>query len=461
MADREGAPAAIGENRVGLTDTIAALATPPGRSAVALIRLSGRDALPVAAAVLRPFAAGPARTARRAQAVTGAGEPLDDVLYTVFAAPASYTGEDLVEIGTHGGLLVPGEVLGAVLAAGARLARPGEFTQRALLNGKVDLLQAEAIADLVDATAPAQRRAALRQLDRGLSDRIGALREQVLSLEALVSYDIDFPEEDSGPVPAERVDRAVLDLLAALSRLLGTAAEGERLREGAVAVIAGRPNVGKSSLFNALLGTERAIVTEIPGTTRDAIEAPATCGGFPFRLVDTAGLRESADRMERLGIEVSRRYLAAADIVVLCVESGRDPDPEERAFAAAFGDRLITVRTKSDLESRPRDHRSLPVSAITGSGLAELRAALAQRAFSTLAHRGDVEAVVTRERHRSALERSRREVERFAEARRGGIDAAVAATHLRAAVTALEDVIGLVTSDDVLDRVFSSFCVGK
>ena len=461
MADCEGAPAAIGENRVGLTDTIAALATPAGRSAVALIRLSGRDALAVAAAVLRPFASDPPRTAHRAQAVTGGGEPLDDVLYTVFPAPASYTGDDLVEIGTHGGLLVPGEVLGALLAAGARPARPGEFTQRALLNGKVDLLQAEAIGDLVDATAPAQRRAALRQLDRGLSDRIAALREQVLAVEALVSYDIDFPEEDSGPVPTERMDRAVHDLLAALSRLLGTAAEGERLREGAVAVIAGRPNVGKSSLFNALLGTERAIVTEIPGTTRDAIEAPATCGGFPFRLVDTAGLRESADRVERLGIEVSRRYLAAADIVVLCVESGRDPDQEEQAFAAEFGERVITVRTKSDLTEERHDNRPLGVSAITGSGLPELRAALAQRAFRTLAHRGDLEPVVTRERHRSALERARAEVERFAEARRGGVEAAVAATHLRAAVMALEDVIGLVTPDEVLERVFSSFCVGK
>jgi tRNA modification GTPase len=366
----------------------------------------------------------------------------------------------LVEIGTHGGLLVPGEVLGAVLAAGARLARPGEFTQRALLNGKVDLLQAEAVADLVDATAPAQRRSALRQLDHGLSDRIGALREQVLSLEALVSYDIDFPGEDNGPVRPERIERAIEDLLTALRRLLQTAAEGERLREGAVVVIAGRPNVGKSSLFNALLGTERAIVTDIPGTTRDAIEAPATCGGFPFRLVDTAGLRESADRVERLGIEVSRRYLASADIVVLCVETGREPDHEERAFAAEFGERLITARTKSDLSGEPGP-LGMGVSAVTGEGLADLRAALARAAFSTLAQQGDVEPVVTRERHRAALERARVEVQRFAEARRGGIEAAVAATHLRAAVTALEDVIGLVTTDDVLDRVFSSFCVGK
>jgi tRNA modification GTPase len=451
-----------------LTDTIVALATPPGRSAVALIRLSGRDAFALAGQVLRPFAGEPARTARRARAVEpSGGETLDDVLYTVYRAPGSYTGQDLVEIGTHGGLLVPTEVLGALLAAGARLALPGEFTRRAMLNGKVDLLQAEAIADLVDATAPAQRRAALGQLDRGLSQRIGALREQVLALEALVSYDIDFPEEDSGPVPPERVDRAIGDLRAALQGLLQTAAEGERLREGALAVIAGRPNVGKSSLFNALLGSERAIVTEIPGTTRDAIEASAVCDGFPFRLVDTAGLRESGDRVERLGIEVSRRYLAAADIVILCAEAGRELDDDERRFRDELGERLILVRTKADAleDGRGRSeavgHGQVAVSALSGAGLAELRAALAKVAFTTLARQGDVAPVVTRARHRAALERALADVGEFAAARRAGLEAAVAGTHLRAAVGALEDVIGLVTTDDILDRVFRSFCVGK
>ena len=451
-----------------LTDTIAALATPPGRSAVALIRVSGCDALDVAARVLRPFVAEPARLARRGRAVDPrGGEPLDDVLYTVYRAPASYTGDDLVEIGTHGGLLVPADVLGALLAAGARPAAPGEFTRRALANGKLDLVQAEAVGDLIDATAPAQRRAALDQLERGLSRRIGALRDRVLELEALVSYDIDFPEEDSGPVPPERVERAGRELEAALRALLGTAIEGERLREGALTVIAGRPNVGKSSLFNALLGTERAIVTEVPGTTRDAIEAAVTCAGFPFRLVDTAGLREDADRIERLGIEVSRRYLAAADIVVLCAEASRVPGAEERQFATDFAERLLVVRTKGDLASGAAaadgfpEARCVAVSAYTGDGLAELRTALAELAYTTLARRGDVEPVVTRARHRVALERALAEVTAFREARTAGLEAAVAATHLRAAATALEDLIGLVTTDDVLDKVFSAFCVGK
>lgn len=449
-----------------LSETIAAIATPPGRAAVALIRVSGRGACSVASQVVQPFRPDPPRTARRARAVDPvSGQQLDQVLYTVFRAPASYTGEDLVEIGTHGGLLVPAEVLGALLAAGARRALPGEFTRRALLNGKLDLLQAEAVADLVAATAPAQRRAALQQLDRGLSRRIAALRQQVLSLEALASYEIDFPDEDSGPVPPERLERARAELEQALAHLLATAAEGERLREGALAVIAGRPNVGKSSLFNALLGTERAIVTDIPGTTRDAIEAPATRGGFPFRLVDTAGLRDSGDRLEQLGIEFARRYLDAADLVLVCAEAGRPLDPEERHFAEQLGGRRLLVRTKADQAPAGRVPSGLApelwVSAHSGEGLAELRAALAEAAFGALAAGGEVEALVTRERHRAALVRALEEVRQFGAARRVGVEAAVAASHLRAAATALEDLIGLVTPEDVLDQVFATFCVGK
>jgi tRNA modification GTPase len=257
-----------------ISDPIAALATPPGRSAIAVVRLSGRGAWEIAARVLRPFVTAPPRTTRRARACDPErGEWLDDVLYTVFAAPSSYTGEALVEISTHGGLLAPAEVLAALLGAGARLAAPGEFTRRALANGKMDLLQAEAIADLVDATSPVQRRVALGQLDRGLSERIGQLRAAVLELEALVGYEIDFPEEDDGPVPPARIAEAADALQRTLSGLVATSREGERLRVGALAVIAGPPNVGKSSLFNALLGTDRAIVTDVPGKPRRSVAA--------------------------------------------------------------------------------------------------------------------------------------------------------------------------------------------
>jgi tRNA modification GTPase len=286
----------------------------------------------------------------------------------------------------------------------------------------------------------------------------------VLGLEALVSYDLDFPEEDDGPVKPEQITHAIQAVRRDLEALLATAADGTRLREGAICVIAGAPNAGKSSLFNALLGHERAIVTELPGTTRDAIEAPATCGGFPFRLVDTAGLRESDDRLERLGIEVSHRYLAAADVVLLCVEADRPLAGAEREFLAGLSTATLLVRTKADLvldAARRAEDGGLPVSAVTGWGLEAIRQALADLAFAGLVRHGELEPLLTRERHRIALARAREQVNAFADARAGGVDDVLAATHLRAAVTALEDVIGLVTPDDVLERVFASFCVGK
>ena len=444
-----------------LTDVIAAQATPPGRSAVALLRLSGAGSHELVASLVDPFITRPYRRARLGSLHrTGADETIDNVLYVTYEGPHSYTGEDVVEISTHGGMLVPLECLSAVLAAGARLAAPGEFTRRALQNGKMDLLQAEAIGDLIDATAPAQRRAALDQLDQGLSQRIGDLRADVLKLEALISYDIDFPEEDSGPIPPERVDTAIHVVLRALHSLMESAGEGERLKEGALAVIAGRPNTGKSSLFNSLLGAERAIVTEVPGTTRDAIEFPANCGGFPFRLVDTAGLRDAVDSVEKIGVEVSRKYLGAADVVLFCAEAGRELGDDERAFLDQIEVPTVVVRTKSDLTT-PESGEVLRVSASTGEGIRALRDELAKVAFTELAADGNVHTVLTRERHRRAVEEAVDEMEQFRQARGDGLEMAVAATHLHAAVAALDQVIGVVSTDDVLDIVFATFCVGK
>lgn len=447
-----------------LSDAIVALATPPGRSALALIRLSGRGAFEIGARVLHPFHPDRPRVAVRvAVRHPTTGEDLDLGLAICYPGPASYTGEDQIEIATHGGLLVPGEVVAACVAAGARPAEPGEFTRRALQNGKVDLVQAEATADLIDAGAPAQRRRALQQLERGLSRRLEALRDEILQLEALIAYNIDFPEEDEGPVPPEQVERAWHVVHDRLTRLLATAPEGERLHAGALVVIAGPPNAGKSSLFNALLGHERAIVTEIPGTTRDAIEAPAVLDGFPFRLVDTAGLRDSPDRVERLGIEVSRRYLAGADLVLFCEEAGTVSDAGS-AFLSELQTPILFVSTKSDLHSPtapPPVRPSVAVSTVTGEGLDAVKRSLAEAAFGNLVRLGDVEPIVTRERHRMALVEALRELEEFHDARTRGVDAAATATHLVAAVGALDDLIGVVTPDDVLDRVFGSFCVGK
>jgi tRNA modification GTPase len=449
-----------------LSDPIVALATPPGRSALALIRLSGVDVFAVAARVLHPFHREHLRTVFRSRAChPSTGEPLDDVLAVCMRGPDTYTGEDQVEISTHGGLLAPAEVVAALTAAGARPALPGEFTRRAVLNGKLDLLQAEATADLIDAGAAVQRRQALRQLDRGLSRRLEALRQEILELDALIAYDIDFPEEDPGPLHPGRVQEAWDAVRGRIADLLATAPEGERLHSGALTVIAGPPNAGKSSLFNALLGTERAIVTELPGTTRDAIEAQVVLEGFPFRLVDTAGLREGGDRVERMGIEVSRRYLAAADLVLYCEEpqeSAPRTDPQGRQrFLSTLTVPVVSVLTKADRCPGIRDAESLAVSSVSGEGLEELRRRLAQEAFGRLVSLGDIEPVVTRARHRTALQRAAAELDAFQGARMESVDATVAATHLQAAVGALDDLIGAITPDDVLDRVFASFCVGK
>jgi len=453
-----------------LSDPIVALATPPGRSAIALIRLSGRGVFTLAARCLSPFRPDPAWVVARATLHhPTTGEPIDEVLAACFAEPHSYTGDDLVEISTHGGLLVPADALAAFVAAGARPAAPGEFTRRAVLNGKMDLLQAEATADLIDAGSPALRRRALQQLDRGLSQRLAALREEILELEALIAYDIDFPEEDEGPVSEERVRGAWSVVRGRVKRLLDTAPEGERLREGALVVIAGPPNAGKSSLFNALLGNERAIVTEIPGTTRDAIEAHVVLEGFPFRLVDTAGLRASDDTVEKIGIEVSRKYLGAADLVLYCEECvvrGAGLATARDEFLSGVQAPVIEVVTKADLPACPPARSparppAVAVSTVTGAGLDALKRRLAEVAFGRLLSLGDVEPVVTRARHRAALTQALTELEAFQAARAGGVDAAATATHLRAAVTALDDLIGVVTPDDVLDRVFGAFCVGK
>lgn len=449
-------------------DTIAAIATPQGRGAVALLRVSGPDALDVLRRVAPSLDGDASPRTQRLVALRHpeTGELLDRSLISVFPRPASYTGEDTVEISTHGGVLTPQLVLDALLAAGARPAEPGEFTRRAYLNGKLDLLQAEAVADLIDGRSRALHRAAVHQMERGLSRRIGELRSAIIQAESLIVYSIDFPEEDEPPVPPERVRAAVSGVVARIDALLATAPEGELLREGALTVLAGRPNSGKSSLFNALLGAERAIVTEIPGTTRDALEAQASVGGYPFRLVDTAGLRETVDRVEGIGIEFARRYLAAADLVLFCIEAGRAPAEDELAFLADRDPgRTLVVRTKADLapadDSEPvAGIRAVSVSAATGVGMDALAAALPRMAFGHIADAEEA-PVVTRERHARALRRARDGLETFLVALDERVPMELAATHLHDAAGALEDLIGAVTVDDVLDRVFGDFCVGK
>jgi len=445
-------------------DTIAALATAPGRAALAVVRLSGPDAHAVAARVVSPWPT-PARVATLCVARhPDTGEVVDRPLVVRYDAGRSYTGEPSVELSTHGGWAVPAAVLDALLAAGAREALPGEFTRRAVLNGRLDLVQAEAVGDLIDARTDAMRRTAVRQLDGALSRRLAALRERCLEIEALVAYDIDFPEEDDGPVPRARVEAALAGARGEISTLLATAPAGELVREGAVVVLAGPPNAGKSSLFNALLGERRAIVTDVPGTTRDAIEAVVEAGGWPLRLVDTAGLRETEDVVERIGVETSEAWLARAHVVLACGEGGaRLADAVARARRATEAP-VLAVRTKADLvtDGEEMPEGALAASAATGAGLAALLAAAADALRARYGAPSGETPLLTRARHRRALESAADELARFRAAWLDeGVPATVAAVHLRAAVHALEELIGAVDVEDVLGRVFASFCVGK
>jgi tRNA modification GTPase len=445
-------------------DTIVAQATPVGRGALAVIRLTGDKAFDIARRHVRSW---PSRSRVAQLSTILCGERvLDQAVVTLFPGPDSFTGEDTVEISSHGGSVVPDSLVAAFISSGARQALPGEFTRRAVLNGKLDILQAEAIGDLIDARSSGMQRAALDQLDGGLSRRLLALREEMVGLEALIAYDIDFPEEDDGPVPRARIKEAADHAIFSLEALLSTAPAGEIVREGAVVVIAGPPNAGKSSLFNALIGKARAIVTEIPGTTRDALEAFIDTGQYPLRLVDTAGLRDTLDPLERLGIEMSGRYLSTAHVVLACAETESGVESTTAAIRTYSGAELIGVRTKSDLVPNgyqtPTSTNRIFVSAETGSGLQDLVSAIEAVLASKYREIHPDRPILTNARHKQALTQALREMKKFEELWRGeNLPAPVASVHLRSAVYALEELIGTVDLDDVLDRLFSGFCVGK
>lgn len=454
------------------SDTIVAIATPPGRGALAIIRLSGRDAHQIARAALDRWPAEP-RSVSVAHVRDDRGGMLDQSIVIRYDAPLSFTGEDSVELITHGGLVVPTTVMATLVARGARPAMPGEFTRRAVLNGKLDVLQAEAAGDLVDADSRAAQSVALRQLDGGLSRRVLSLREQLIGLEALIAYDIDFPEEDEGPVAPSRIAAATGAVIGALERLLDTAHVGELVREGALVVLAGAPNVGKSSLFNALLGQSRAIVTDIPGTTRDAIEAVVDTPTLPLRLVDTAGIREATDVVERIGVEVSESYVARAAVVLACGDDERTIAEIGVALDGRTSAPVIAVWTKADLAQPSTEalgqarittgaQAAVPVSAETGEGLRELVEAITS-AITDGAGAGGIDApVLTHERHRFAVARALDEARLFREDwSTGRVPVTIAAVHLREAVATLEDLVGAVDVEDVLDELFRRFCVGK
>lgn len=479
-------------------DTIVAQATPTGRGAIALLRISG----PGTRRLLRALGASQALEARpRTAILTLLRDPedpsslLDRGLVTFFPAPGSYTGEDVAELGLHGGPMVVARVLGACLHAGARMAEPGEFTRRAWLEGKLDRLQVEAIQELIEAESPARHAVAMVQAEGGLTRRIEGLRQGILEVETLLAHHLDFPDEDEAPTPVRGLLAALEPVSAALERLLATAPGGRLLQGGAVVVLAGRPNAGKSSLFNALVGEDRVLVTPHPGTTRDAVDARVAFGGFPFRLVDTAGLREDAGAVEAAGIEVAQRWIRSAHMVLWCRRASDGPPgagereamealvrrPGSRSGARDVGrgggvgedqgPSLLQVWTcvdegsgasPGDADGALLDDFAVRVSARTGEGLDLLQAMLIREAFGSVpGEELQQGGVLVRERHRRLVGRALEETVAFAEALASGIPAEIAALHLRGAEESLAELIGPLDEEDVLDRLFRSFCIGK
>ncbi len=439
-------------------ETIAAIATAPGRGGVAVVRISGPDAFRVAAAVCgrRVESAQAGRFFHSTFRDPACGSPLDDGLLLVFAAPRSYTGEDVVELQGHGGSVAPRRVLEACLAAGARLARRGEFTERAFLNGRLDLGAAEAVIDLVDAKTARAADDAVARLAGAASRPFERMYADAIDLSSRVEHALDFSEDELPPGFDAALAAGVDALSSRVEAKLSTAREGRILREGALVVLAGPPNAGKSSLLNALLGADRAIVSATAGTTRDAIEDWAEIGGWPVRLVDTAGLRATGDAVEAEGVARAEDLIARADLVLRL-----SPADAEPSAAGAVGDspREIRVCSKCDLGAMsPSGARR--VSARTGEGLDALRGDIANR-LAKLAARRDEETgadVTTRQRAclldaQGALARARSALDLP--------DLVLAANELRAAAEAIGRVLGKVYSDDLLDALFSRFCVGK
>jgi tRNA modification GTPase len=435
-------------------DTIAAIATPIGRGGIGVVRLSGPKVREIAQALTGRLPK--ARNASLCLIRDARGERIDEGIVLYFPAPHSYTGEAVLELQGHGGPVVMQAVLAACLDAGARLADPGEFTRRAFLEGKLDLAQAEAVADLIDAASREAARSALRSLKGEFSAVIGALNAQLIELRALVEAMLDFPEEEVDRLHVDDAAARLARVRAALEELLGKSRQGSLLRSGIHVVLAGRPNVGKSSLMNRLAGEERAIVTPIPGTTRDALHEPLDIGGVPVILVDTAGLRASADEVERLGVARTKHELERADVVLAVFEAGEIAEPLANLPAEAA---RIDVFNKADLApgfvAPSTGHAAVVVSAKTGVGLDELRAAILHAAG--WASTGE-SPFLARERHLRALESARSRLQAAAgELRRWEFFA----EELRLAQNALGSITGEFTADDLLGEIFARFCIGK
>ena len=453
-------------------DTIAAIATPPGEGGIAVVRISGPDAEKIALEIFIP------RQSRNGKLRSHTlyhgqitdpkdAQPIDEVLLTIMRKPRSYTGEDVVEVHCHGGNFLVRQILALILTQGARQAEPGEFTKRAFLNGRVDLAQAEAVLDLIRTRTTQGAQLALNQASGELSKCVGELREELLEILVQVEAAIDFPEEEIELLQRHHLIEKLNALVNKINVISASYEWGRLFRDGAKVCICGRPNVGKSSLMNALLGTDRVIVTPIPGTTRDVIEESLNLDGLPVIIWDTAGIRESADQVEQLGIALSHQYLEQADALVVVIDGSVELTPEDGALLQiAQSKKVVIAVNKSDLPSvvelqslaTDGSTRLLTTSAKTGTGIDSLKRTLREL---VLGYVTESPVTVTNLRHRSELQRSAIGLARAAETLSQGLPPELAAIDLNDAREALEEIIGIVSNDDILERIFTNFCIGK
>ena len=438
--------------------TIAAVATAVGVGALAVVRMSGAQAKQVAQAAC-PGWAPVARRASLVRVQDAHGRVLDECVGTWFAAPASFTGEDVVELCCHGGPLVTQLVLERLLECGASPAEPGEFSRRAFERGKLDLTQAEAVMDIISAGSEAALRAAQNQLQGGISRPVLAAVDKLLEVAAHIEAYIDFPEEDITPHTQSRLSAALGEVAASLRRLLSTAEQGRYLREGIRTAIVGAPNVGKSSLLNSLLGYERAIVSPTAGTTRDTVEEFASLGGLRLRLVDTAGLHDSEDSLEQSGMERSIRAWQGADLVLQVADAARAPEPLPSVDATAPH---LLVLNKCDLPEHPawQGREAVRISCRTGQGLPELAAAVQRLFLSQCGAEADTPAAINT-RHRYALQQALDALAAAGAALEQGCAPELISVDLRAALDSLGSITGHVDTEDILSKLFSTFCLGK
>jgi len=444
-------------------DTVAAVSTPFGEGAIAVLRLSGPHAITIAGGIFRsgkPVAELPPRVQQFGRIVDGP-QVLDEVLLSVHRAPGSYTGEDVVEIQCHGGILVTRRILDLLLAGGARAAEPGEFTRRAFLNGKMDLTQAEAVMDLIRAQTDLALRAATEQLEGRLGRHIVALRETLLGILAHIEAHIDFPDEDIDPATGAALLVRIDSARAEVARLLGTADQGRILREGLRTVIFGEPNAGKSSLLNRLLGYERAIVSHLPGTTRDTLEEVVNLRGIPVRLIDTAGVRPSEDVLENAAIARTRQVLSRAGLILKVVDASAPPSVPSFPDLPSTAHTLLLLN-KCDLGTDPgwQSTSGIPISCKTGQGLDLLTQAIFDSAMHGAGSSDDF-MIAINARHQACLKTAAGYLDAARNAMEQAVSPEFIAIELRAALDAVGDVAGRLDAEELLGEIFSKFCIGK